>query len=690
MDEEGRVRFSTRTIVQRERTLLQNAHQLAQRSGHRVREANVEQALALAELELSEREHKPITLNAEQAGAVRHVAQGGDLALVQGFAGTGKSTMLYAARLAYEAQGFTVVGGAYTGRAAEGLETGSRIPSATLHSWQARWAKGQDRLTGRHVFIIDEAAMVGTEQFGRVIEEVRARGAKLVLVGDTEQIQPIEIGAPMRLLQEQYTPARLTDVVRQRAHAWQRQATHDFGDRKPDAALQAYLKEGRVHACESAEAAHLAMIEAWARARAAQPSESSLLLAFRRTDVFTLNQFARDIRKAAGELGEDLAFQTERGKRDFALGDRLLFLRNDRALGVKNGTLGTIERIAHRRLVVRLDDQRTVEVDARTYNALDHGYASTINKSQSATVDRTYVFASRYMERSKTYVALSRHRQDAHLFFSREEFSATEKLIRCLSRERRDRMAHEVAPHLSADAALRAALVPADNAFARAKTADPGAEMRAVSPTATLPPLDLHAIILQLEDVRQLAIAERDAGRDVAQAVRALEAFGGGRTGSREYAMQLAELERTQQAHTRARQNLDRATRDPRVVARATRIAQDRNARIDRARQRLAELEAYRREVQQANWLRQLARTANEKAKRLVFRVAEDRDAALPVRALRTLENGQQLVELGTEKAGARVLAAPSFCARHGIDLASRMEPSQPRPRGRDDTGRHH
>ena len=118
---------------------------------------------------------------------------------------------------------------------------------------------------------------------------------------------------------------------------------------------------------------------------------------------------------------------TERGAREFAAGDRVYFLRNERRLGVKNGTLGTVERIEGHvpgqgdRLAVRLDDGRSVGFDVKDYAHIDHGYAATVHKSQGVTVDRTHVLATSHMDRHAAYVGLSRHRERVDLHWSEDQ-----------------------------------------------------------------------------------------------------------------------------------------------------------------------------------------------------------------------------------------------------------------------------
>ena len=309
--------------------------------------------------------------------------------------------------------------------------------SRTLASLEHAWGQGRDQLTGRDVLVIDEAGMVGSRQMERVLSHAAEAGAKVVLVGDPEQLQAIEAGAAFRALSERHGAAEITQVRRQH-QAWQREATKELATERTAAALERYERAGMVHAHATKDEAKAALVAGWDAARRAEPERSQVMLAYTRADVRDLNELARAKVRAAGELGADRTITTERGERAFAAGDRVMFLRNERSLGVKNGTLGTLERLEGSSLTVRLDgaDRRAVRFDLKDYAHVDHGYAATIHKAQGVTVDRAHVLASAHLDRHAAYVGLTRHREGVELHWAREDLRDRAGLDRVLSRER--------------------------------------------------------------------------------------------------------------------------------------------------------------------------------------------------------------------------------------------------------------
>jgi hypothetical protein len=120
-----------------------------------------------------------------------------------------------------------------------------------------------------------------------------------------------------------------------------------------------------------------------------------------------------------------------------------MFLQNERGLGVKNGTLGTIEQVSAQSMTVQTDDGRSVRFDLKDYNRIDHGYAATIHKAQGMTVDRIHVLATPGMDAHSSYVALSRHRDGMELHYGRDDFANPDRLTRTLSRDRAKDMASD-------------------------------------------------------------------------------------------------------------------------------------------------------------------------------------------------------------------------------------------------------
>ena len=93
---------------------------------------------------------------------------------------------------------------------------------------------------------------------------------------------------------------------------------------------------------------------------------------------------------------------TELGERHFAIGERMLFTRNSRMLGVKNGQTGTLNRWGmdergDLQLSIRTDSGRDVLVNPQKYAHLEYGYAVSVHKAQGATVDNAYVLLSEVM-----------------------------------------------------------------------------------------------------------------------------------------------------------------------------------------------------------------------------------------------------------------------------------------------------
>ncbi|MGV1927925.1 Ti-type conjugative transfer relaxase TraA [Agrobacterium tumefaciens] len=458
--EVSNARYSTREMIDLELGMARSAERLHQAHSNGVDRRHVERAMEKQNNAIRKSSGGPSAardpsagLSDEQRLAIAHITGPERIAAVVGFAGAGKSTMLAAAREAWEAQGYQVHGAALSGKAAEGLEESSGIESRTLASWSYSWDHGRDLIGRGDVFVIDEAGMVGSRQLARFIGEAEERGAKIVLVGDHEQLQAIGAGAPFRAIAEQIGHVELSGIRRQR-HDWQRQASVAFATHKTAEGLAAYRDHGAIHFAESREEAMAQIVRDYVADSEKRADGTRVAMAHRRADVRALNAAIRselqnrqrlergqELSASAGrgngedcvvgEAGRELTFQTNNGKRAFGPGDRIIFLENNRDLGVKNGMLGTVEHVEKGLIIARLDGRGgdSVSIPTDSYQAIDHGYATTIHKNQGATVDRAFVLASGTMDRHLTYVAMTRHRDSVQLYADIKEFANAGRLV---------------------------------------------------------------------------------------------------------------------------------------------------------------------------------------------------------------------------------------------------------------------
>ena len=366
-------------------------------------------------------------LSLEQSQACSHILQTGDLSLLVGAAGTGKSFSLRAAKDVLEQSGYTVRGLAPTGKASRNLEQSADIPSKTVDKFLYDLARERDTFSQKDVVIIDEAAMLGNEKMKHVFEHAQALGAKIILVGDEKQLSSLDGGRPFEVLKNTLGAAEINTVRRQN-HEWQRQAAQDFRQGEVRKALIAYEDRNLLTHGPSLENIKGKLVEHWIADHKREPNASQLILSSTRETAVELNLALREQLKK-----ENLLLKTQEAKvnileksgksenKAFAPGDRILFTRNDRKLAVQNGSLGTVETIERKSrgifaFSVTLDEGKKVLFTTDKYNSVDHGYATTVHKSQGSSIDRTYVVAEKMMDKEMAYVALTRHKEECRVY----------------------------------------------------------------------------------------------------------------------------------------------------------------------------------------------------------------------------------------------------------------------------------
>lgn len=380
--------------------------------------ARTKEELVVSDKSLKEALQQKPNLDPEQRDAVKRITQEtGATQIVTGFAGTGKSYMLEAAKDAFERDGYKVYGAAPSGVAAQGLEEGTGIKSNTIHKTLSDLESGSLILDKKSVLVVDEAGMVSTKLMSRLVEETNEKGAKLILTGDERQIQSVQAGGALYTLKEEIGFSELTEIRRQRDD-WAKEAVKAFAEGSADKALRAYNSKGLVTVTETPETARDKLISNWKEEGIERPKDN-IIIASTNLDVSILNEKAQAARFSAGKLEGDGI--THNGKTYYE-GDRILTTRNSLKFNVKNGNLGTIKHInaETKTMTVNLDSGKNVTLDLKKYDHINLGYTVTAHKSQGGTFERAHLFVSHHDHKEIAYVKASRVKGDAHFYMDKE------------------------------------------------------------------------------------------------------------------------------------------------------------------------------------------------------------------------------------------------------------------------------
>lgn len=417
---------------------------------------------------------------AEQLNGVKLLCGNSQLSVMVGRAGTGKTTTLKSVVAIHQQAKFKVVGMALAAVAADNLAAESGCTAETIAFYLDKWQSldlarqkfetihsdhehallqktikslKQYELTSNHLLIIDEAGMVGTRDWTQILDRVTKSGAKCIKVGDDHQFAAIEDGDFFRkaieISNEQSKLCSLTKIVRQK-HEWMRQASQDLSEHRVYQALSLYEQHGNIKAISKDLLTTIA--QAYVEQISVDPN--GLLLTATNLECQQINQAVRTILKKQGVVAsQDFGING----RQFALGDKIVFLKNDRlnnittlegkTLLIKNGTQGKIVDLQpvcddYNKLIpnqysvtVAIDQEGSlVKFFTSDYSNIDHGYALTLHKSQGKTVNWSMVVGSKYMDATAIYVALTRHRETTTLFYDLNVFRNFKELQQSLSR----------------------------------------------------------------------------------------------------------------------------------------------------------------------------------------------------------------------------------------------------------------
>jgi hypothetical protein len=433
--------MTTKEIVGIEECLKDDAAALASAtSGIAGRE--IDGAIREYERQESSRRKAPFRMSNEQRMALQQLSRA-SLVAIEGLPGVGKTTIQGAVRVLGERTGREVVGLTLSQAAAERLE--SEAGFRCVNTARARILEEGNKpvIPQNGIVVVDEAAMVDSRANGRILELARERGCIVVEIGDVRQLQPIDFGASFRIVREVArdvgTYSELRDVQRQKRE-WHAEAVVQLADaiaerdevyrfKRIVGALEILEQHGAITWAHSRDAAIDRVVE---RSRELRESGyDTLTLA---SDKDSVRHLSEEDRRRSGREGEGLRYATDVGSREFAVGDRLMFLENSlgrNGLGIRNGDRGTVLHAKPDEIVVELDGEaKLVAFSPKAYRSFDYANACTVHKSQGASVDAAVSLIDRSASAELFFVAASRSKYELAIIVPRSAFENLDDLAK--------------------------------------------------------------------------------------------------------------------------------------------------------------------------------------------------------------------------------------------------------------------
>lgn len=405
---------------------------------------------------------------------------GGDLAILEGLPGTGKTTVLNVIGQAFRDQGYQTIGTTISAKAGVILTSETGIETQTTAMTLEKLEKGDMKLDKDCVIFWDEASLADSRSFAKMqthINKARANGVKvkLVMCGDTKQLSTVGSGAIYEALltHAEIAPTTLTDIRRQKNEK-DLEASYALSrmSEKPEQALEnaeeavrIYKERGRIiseadgtdihgNPIKKPYVSRDYLMQRLAEDYVKDPTKNTekMVLVSTNAEAHAINQKIRRELFKTGALKENdksaIIFENEEGHEiELQPGDRVFFKKNNYRLGVNNGVSGTVIRTELTpegpKVIIKSDDLGEIKskyytINVNDYKDLKYGMAMTTMSSQGSTFKNTrMLFNKGVVDQKNSFVAMTRHKDDCFIYctqddeidlaaaFSRERFKGT-------------------------------------------------------------------------------------------------------------------------------------------------------------------------------------------------------------------------------------------------------------------------
>ena len=387
--------YSTRHNLGLEQAVKNMAAAMAADTGHGLSEEAVK-----AKVETLLEQGYP--LSQEQSLAIRHTtSKGGRVAVIEGAAGSGKTTTLRPITDLHREHGYEIIPTAVAWRTAVALGDDCDARAYCVDKLLKLAAKEQVQIGPKTLIVVDEAGMLSTRQAHHILQLSERLGAKVVFAGDTRQQQPVEAGPGLRLIRDVAGSIRVDRIRRQKADLedvlvhlhketpeqarfragltnpqerdailadyeamekrplftpWQVAVSESLRDGEAEKAIEAWHLRNRLHLCFDEEKTIARLVDDWERHVRAEPDTSTVVLARTRAETRALSWLMRqrvlartpDAKRAVIEVSRDLDGRVTEPL-EIAVGDRLRIGATQWEKQLFNGTVVTVEDLEVRR-----------------------------------------------------------------------------------------------------------------------------------------------------------------------------------------------------------------------------------------------------------------------------------------------------------------------------------------------------
>lgn len=367
---------------------------------------------------------------------------------IEGIAGSGKTTMLEQAKILLEEQGVKVLGMAFTGKAAEAMESEACIGSQTIHkhlnklspsttqdTWDFSTVK---KASTPEVWIVDESSMLNDHLLSNILDASEKRNAKVVFLGDSNQLLPIGTGnAFARMTQkdaEQVPTVQMREINRQEEGSNLRKTVEALSGKFENIDKSSPLShiEENIKEIPQRQYRINSIIAEYCKYDKTKRDNTAILVA-RNNDRNELNSAIHYRLVKDNYLSKEYSLPSinQYGKEEnksYSIGEKIIFTKNDyklkntsgETIGVKNGQLGKITDIQGHKVTVQINPNQNIIVDTRSYKHFDYGYAITSFKAQGVTVENALILHDSTQRssntRNKIYVDISRAKKTVKIF----------------------------------------------------------------------------------------------------------------------------------------------------------------------------------------------------------------------------------------------------------------------------------